>query len=318
MRILSRRHSRLLREPPLSLSRASFQQVKEHHRKKRKDLKKLESAGKGKKKALKDPGIPNQWPFKDELIAELQQKRLDILAEEQRRKEERKAKRAGAPQPVDAEMGDDLEALRTRAAAQQDEFDVRTRGQGQAGPSAASADKDNSRRAFYKEFRKVVDLSDVILEVLDARDPLSCRCPEVERFVRSISPDKKVVLLLNKIDLAPREVVEQWLRYFREELPCVAFKCSTQKQATNLGQRKSTLQDAGQGSECLGAETLLQLLKNYARNKDIKTAITVGVVGLPNVGKSSLINSLMRTRVANVGNMPGEALAAPLLLPPVG
>lgn len=57
--------------------------------------------------------------------------------------------------------------------------------------------------------------------------------------------------------------------------------------------------------ECLGADTLLQLLKNYARNKDIKTAITVGVVGLPNVGKSSLINSLKRTRVANVGNAPG-------------
>jgi len=43
------------------------------------------------------------------------------------------------------------------------------------------------------------------------------------------------------------------------------------------------------------------MLKNYCRNADIKTAITVGIVGLPNVGKSSLINSLKRSRAAQVG-----------------
>jgi nuclear GTP-binding protein len=60
------------------------------------------------------------------------------------------------------------------------------------------------------------------------------------------------------------------------------------------------------GSECLGADTLLQLLKNYARGSSgLKQSITVGVVGFPNVGKSSLINSLKRTRVAQVGNAPG-------------
>jgi len=60
-----------------------------------------------------------------------------------------------------------------------------------------------------------------------------------------------------------------------------------------------------QGSGCLGADTLLAMLKNYCRNKDIKTAITVGIVGLPNVGKSSLINSLKRSRSAQVSPLKG-------------
>ena len=76
--------------------------------------------------------------------------------------------------------------------------------------------------------------------------------------------------------------------YLREELPTVGFKCSTQKQATNLGQsrprggrgraskQKPTPSLAMQGRDSLGAEALLQLLKNYTRNMDIKTAITVG------------------------------------------
>jgi nuclear GTP-binding protein len=49
-------------------------------------------------------------------------------------------------------------------------------------------------------------------------------------------------------------------------------------------------------SKCVGADTLLALLANYCRNRDVKTSIRVGVVGMPNVGKSSLINSLKRSK----------------------
>ena len=74
-------------------------------------------------------------------------------------------------------------------------------------------------------------------------------------------------------DLVPREVAEQWLTYLREELPTVAFKASTQTQKGNLGQRSLPAATSGagalQGSESLGADTLLQLLKNYSRNQKV-------------------------------------------------
>ena len=58
---------------------------------------------------------------------------------------------------------------------------------------------DNSDRAFYKELFKVIEASDVILEVLDARDPLGTRCVDMEKMVMKSGPDKHLVLLLNKI-----------------------------------------------------------------------------------------------------------------------
>ena len=76
------------------------------------------------------------------------------------------------------------------------------------------------------------------------------------------------------IDLVPKEALEKWLKYLREELPTVAFKCSTQQQRLNLAWRKSTKKakssDILQLSDCLGADTLLKLLKNYSRSHEVK------------------------------------------------
>jgi nuclear GTP-binding protein len=62
---------------------------------------------------------------------------------------------------------------------------------------------DSSDRAFYKDLKKVIEASDVILEVLDARDPLGTRCVDIEKMVMESGPDKRLVLLLNKIGNFP-------------------------------------------------------------------------------------------------------------------
>ncbi|XP_038899884.1 guanine nucleotide-binding protein-like NSN1 [Benincasa hispida] len=273
-----------------------IRKVKEHHKKKAKEAKKL--SFKGKSKVEKDPGIPNDWPFKEQELKALEARRVRALDEMEQKKAARKER---AQKRKLGLLDDDNMASADQSLGEMEG------GDNSVGPTW---NRDNSDRVFYKELVKVIEASDVILEVLDARDPLGTRCIDMEKMVMKAGPNKHLVLLLNKIDLVPREAVEKWLNYLREELPAVAFKCSTQEQRSNLGWKstktsKTKTSNVLKRSDCLGAETLIKLLKNYSRSYEIKKSITVGVIGLPNVGKSSLINSLKRSHVVNVGATPG-------------
>lgn len=62
-----------------------------------------------------------------------------------------------------------------------------------------SSTHDPSLKAYMKEFHKVVELSDVIIQVLDARDPMGCRSPSVEEQVRR--SEKRLVCVVNKIGI---------------------------------------------------------------------------------------------------------------------
>ena len=63
--------------------------------------------------------------------------------------------------------------------------------------------KDLSRRAFSRELKEVIENSDVLLQILDARDPMSCRSKELESQILSHKDGKKIILVVNKIDLVP-------------------------------------------------------------------------------------------------------------------
>lgn len=199
-----------------------------------------------------------------------------------------------------------LESLNLSGSAEIPEVDVEETAEGAIEISSKNMGQ-NSRRAYLRELRKVVENADVILHVLDARDPIGTRSSAVLELVAS-NYRKKLVYILNKADLVPREVLVGWLAYLRQTNPVIPFKSNTQNQKANLGMTKGRVSKENTSlhtNQAVGTEELIGLLKNYARSGDTKASICVGVVGYPNVGKSSLINSLMRTRVAGVSSTPG-------------
>ncbi|XP_009957571.1 PREDICTED: guanine nucleotide-binding protein-like 3, partial [Leptosomus discolor] len=259
--------------------------IREHHRKVRKEAKK-----RGHKKPKKDPGVPSAAPFKEELLREAEQRkqRLEELKQKQKlnRQKEHEKKRK-------------LEAKKNAAKIKE-----KAEGKESSGKSKAKTNKlldKNSKKSFCREFKKVIEASDVILEVLDARDPMGCRCPQLEQAVTCSGGGKKLLLVLNKIDLVPKENLEKWLNHLKKEFPTVAFKSATLMKDRTMEQftKRRARVDLSRTTECFGSKCLLKLLQEHGKTQN--KAIQVGVVGFPNVGKSSIINSLKGVRACNVG-----------------
>ncbi|KAM6301009.1 guanine nucleotide-binding protein-like 3 [Aegotheles albertisi] len=260
--------------------------IREHHRKVRKEAKK-----RGHKKPKKDPGVPSAAPFKEELLREAEQRkqRLEELKQKQKlnRQKEQERKRK-------------LEAKKNAAKTQE-----KGEGKESVGKSKTKTKKlldKNSKKWFCRQLQKVIEASDVVLEVLDARDPMGCRCPQLEQAVTCSGGDKKLLLVLNKIDLVPKENLENWLNYLKKEFPTVAFKSATLTKDKTMQQqftKRRARVDLSRTTECFGSKCLLKLLQEHGKTRN--KAIQVGVVGFPNVGKSSVINSLKGVRACNVG-----------------
>jgi nuclear GTP-binding protein len=271
--------------------------VRDHKRKSTKEEKKKLKQSKSSLSKKPDVQIPNKCPFKADILRE---------AEERKQRAEEVREKQKADRQKEIERRRNLSSLVKDAEKRGKEHEATQKLTDAAslkkGENAKEMDKSAmvSLKAFYSEVKKVIELSDVVLEVLDARDPIGSRCPSVEESV--LTSGKRLVLLLNKIDLVPKSNVEKWLKYLRRQLPTIAFKASTQEQQRSLGRAGHAMVAT---SKCIGADLLMSLLGNYCRNKDIKTSIRVGIVGFPNVGKSSVVNSLKRKVACNVGATPG-------------
>ncbi len=131
---------------------------------------------------------------------------------------------------------------------------------------------------------KNLKLVDAVLELVDARIPASSRNPVIDQ----ITGNKKRIIVLNKSDLADPEETKQWVERFRKEN---GYACAV---------------DCRSGK---GVDRLFKILQSLQEERDeeksVKRPLRLMVVGVPNVGKSSLINRLTGRKSATTGNKPG-------------
>ncbi|MGI5883014.1 MAG: ribosome biogenesis GTPase YlqF [Dethiobacteria bacterium] len=132
-----------------------------------------------------------------------------------------------------------------------------------------------------KKLRENVTLVDLVMEVLDARLPLTSRNPRFEKMLGS----KKRIIVLNKTDLAEKKATGCWLKFLAEDKwPVLTFNAKKKADIKRM-------------------EKLLGSLK--PRKVKFKRPYRLMVVGIPNVGKSTILNRLLQRYVARTGNIPG-------------
>ena len=140
-------------------------------------------------------------------------------------------------------------------------------------------------RRMMEEDIKLVDL---VIEIVDARIPLSSRNPDIDKLAKN----KARIVLLNKSDLADDTVTDEWITYFKDK----GFYCLKLNSRLNVSNRAV--------NNLITAACSAKIERDRARgikNRSIKAMI----VGIPNVGKSTFINSFTGRKSAKTGNKPG-------------
>ncbi|KAF8485073.1 hypothetical protein DFH94DRAFT_718062 [Russula ochroleuca] len=280
-----------------------------------------------KSKNRKDPGIPNNFPYKDQILAEIAEERRQSTEAKARRKEEKRKLRAQQNVALEAggkDGGDDDSRDQDSDDAEGEEGDFdgvamlaepmkrpskSTRGIPAANSisSSASASTTEASRAplllnpDLPHLAAVLDKADVVIEVLDARDPLAHRSHALEARVAS-KEGQKLLLVLNKIDACPREPTAAWATHLRSEHPTLFFRVGSSflPPPVTYDPKKGKGKSKEPSDDAWGLDAVSKLLGQWAQEKTDGGPLHVAVVGLSNSGKSAFINSLARKSTLDV------------------
>lgn len=225
---------------------------------------------------------------------------------------------------------------------------------------------------FWRQLWRVVERSDVVVQIVDARNPLQFWSEDLEKYVKEVNPNKMNLILLNKADFLTDEQRKVWANYFDEKNVRIAFFSAKLVQdeldriAEELNESKSDQEEEEGGSDddddddenvdeitkavttatetlndivnrtetqlniieeklkvkfsdiveskklnnpdVLSRDELIELFKRFHTGsvKVTEGLSTIGLVGYPNVGKSSTINALMTVKKVSVSATPGK------------
>lgn len=139
-----------------------------------------------------------------------------------------------------------------------------------------------------RQMKEDIKLIDLIIELLDARIPLSSGNPEID----NLGQNKARLVLLNKADLADEKQNNKWIEYFKKK-GIVALKINSKN--------KQGIKEINNAVNIACKEKIERNLKRGIKNRPIRAM----VVGIPNVGKSTFINAYAGKNCAKTGNKPG-------------
>jgi len=156
---------------------------------------------------------------------------------------------------------------------------------------------------FWRQLWRVIERSDLIIQIVDCRNPLLFRSSDMEKYVTEVSALKKNMILLNKADYLTTKQREQWASWMKDNIGSTRFAFFSAIQEDEEDEEDS---EAGFDDVCevLTSQRLLQLFRTFKRHESEN--LTVGFTGYPNVGKSSSINKLLNSKKVRVSETPGK------------
>lgn len=174
----------------------------------------------------------------------------------------------------------------------------------------------------WRQLWRVIERSDLVVQIVDARNPLFFRCEDLERYVQEVDPRKKNFLLVNKADMMTSFQRSVWADYFQANgIHYTFFSASLAREANEDVDSAASSEDEPKvelthdelEDESIRIITVDELEQRFLaeapslpQDEDPPRKLQIGLVGYPNVGKSSTINALIGAKKVSVSATPGK------------